>query len=477
MPQQELWQRIQSCLKSKTNDRLYSTWLAPASLESIESTAVGRILRIGVPSTIYRDYIFSNFMPTLEEAIGTAVERPFQIEITVGNPLEGLVGTANPVSEPLSLAAFQPPPIGVSPSPVVSGFQNPRVSLDDHGYGRRDILNPDYTFSSFVVGPGNQFAHAACWSVADNPGKTYNPLFIYGPSGMGKTHLLNAVGNHIRGKFPTLRISYLSAERFLSDVVTSLRHGQMEKFRKRYREQCDVLLIDDIHIIAGKSSTQEEFFYTFNAFHEAGKQVVVSSDKLPRDIEGLEERIKTRLEWGLTADIQAPDLETRMAILRYKSEKSNLFLPDDVCAFIAQISKTSIRELEGNLTKLKVYAELREINITLELAHEIFSSAMQRQSKGITFETIQKAISDYYKIQIRDLKSETRVKSVARPRQVAMYFSRKLLAAGFADIGKQFGGRDHTTVMHGVSSVTELIEKNNEFKSELDRLEGIIHNS
>ena len=271
-------------------------------------------------------------MPDLERAVSTQIKGPFSIELVLSRKGRLENDDLSPSEEPPPTIQMASPSAGESGSP------------------RRDILNPEYTFGTFVVGQGNQFAHAACHSVSEKPGKDVNPLFLCGPSGTGKTHLLNAVGNSIREKRPHMRICYISGERFLNDVVTSIRHHQMDKFRQRYREKYDFLIIDDIHVIARTNSTQEEIFYTFNSFHEAGKQVVVASDKLPREMDGLEDRIRTRLEWGFTVDIQPPDVETRMAILRYKAERSGIIVPDDVVSLISQISRKSVRELEGHLS-------------------------------------------------------------------------------------------------------------------------------
>ena len=261
------------------------------------------------------------------------------------------------------------------------------------------MLNTDYTFSTFVVGRNNEFAHAASFSIAENPGKeNYNPLFICGPTGMGKTHLLNAVGNHIRVNFPHLRILYVSAERFLNECISSIRRNEMDKFRLRYRDKCDVLLMDDIQILGRGEAVQEEFFHTLNDFFEKDQQVIVASDRMPKDIKGLEDRIRTRLEWGLIADIQMPDIETRVAILKYKSERRNIMLPNEVVSYVARISKRSIRELEGNLNKVKMFSELQGLPIGLDLAKRVLST--HDDIATITIDDIQKLVSDHYKVRV-----------------------------------------------------------------------------
>lgn len=448
----ELWDRIRSHLKRSTNERQFQTWLEPTSLETIEDTAAGKVLKIGVPGPMYKEYISTNYMSDLNKALSSELHVPFQIEFVVRASTE-------PELEPLLI------------SPQTMKSETTETTP------RRDVLNPDYSFSTFVVGAGNQFAHAACHSVSEKPGKNVNPLFVCGPSGTGKTHLLNAVGNAVREKFPHIRICYVSGERFLNDVVSHIRHQQMDKFRKRYRENYDFLIVDDIHVISRADATQEEFFHTFNSFHDAGKQVVVASDKLPREMDGLEDRIRTRLEWGLTVDIQPPDVETRMAILRYKAERSGFFIPDEVISLIAQISKRSVRELEGNLATLRMYSELRSVPITMELAREVFAAILSQQNTGLNIDELQRIVAEHYKVTIRDLKSETRVKTIVRPRQVAMYLARKILDFGYVEIGRAFGNRDHTTVLHAESRIRDLLEDDLEFKSEVQRLENLINNS
>ena len=456
MEQSKLWEKVRSVLKERTNERLYNTWLEAASLEAVEETAIGKVLKVGVPGPFYKDWISANFMPDLERAVSTQVDGPFQIVLVLSHKAR-----VDDADEDVPTPSFE---IG-SASPVEGGAP------------RRDFLNPEYTFGTFVVGQGNQFAHAACHSVSEKPGNDVNPLFLCGPSGTGKTHLLNAVGNAIREKRPSMRICYISGERFLNDVVTSIRHHQMDKFRQRYREKYDFLIIDDIHVIAKTNATQEEFFYTFNSFHEAGKQVVVASDKLPREMDGLEDRIRTRLEWGLTVDIQPPDIETRMAILRYKAERSGIIIPDDVVSLISQISRKSVRELEGHLATLRMYSELRSVPITLALAREVFSSIVNQEKAGLTIDELQRQVATHYNLTARDLKAETRVKTVVRPRQVAMYLARKILDMGYVDIGRAFGNRDHTTVLHAESRIKDLIANDLDFKSDVVRLENHINNS
>jgi chromosomal replication initiator protein len=335
-------------------------------------------------------------------------------------------------------------------------------------------MNSHLTFSTFVVGKNSEFAHAASFNVAENPGvQDYNPLFIYGPSGMGKTHLLNAAGNHIREKFPHLRITYISAERFLNECISAMRRNEMDKFRQKYRESSDVLVVDDVQYIGRGQAVQEEFFHMINSFIEKKKQIILASDRQPKDI-GLEDRSRTRLERGLNVDIQMPDLETRIAILRYKSEKSSVRIPEDAIQYIARISKKSIRELEGNLKKIKMFSELQGLSINLELSKKVL--AHHENTVTITIEEIQKVVSEHFKIRVLDLKSSSRAKPIVVPRQIAMYLIKKFLDKSLVDIGAAFGGRDHTTVINSLEKVESTQAKNPEFKNDIDDLITKIHN-
>lgn len=340
---------------------------------------------------------------------------------------------------------------------------------------KTEFLNANYTFGSFVVGKNNEFAHAASYNVAEQPGGKYNPLFICGPSGMGKTHLLNAVGNEIHRKFPDLRIRYLSAERFVNECVSGIRHKEMEKFRAKYREKCDVLLMDDIQILGQTEAVQEEFFYTLNSLFEKNCQVVVASDRMPKDINGLLDRIRTRLEWGIIADIQMPDVETRVVILKYKAEHLGIHMPEEVINYIAKISKKSIRELEGNLNKVKMYNELQGLPVTLERATEILKTHASDVG-SLAMEDIQKIVTTHYNVSMVNLKSATRAKPIVTARQVSMWLCRKYLGKSLQDVGRIHGGKDHTTVMNAIKQINNQLSSNSEIKRDIDELETRIHN-
>ncbi|HWP35427.1 MAG TPA: chromosomal replication initiator protein DnaA, partial [Thermodesulfobacteriota bacterium] len=320
-------------------------------------------------------------------------------------------------------------------------------------------LNPAYTFDTFVVGAGNQFAHAACLAVGQGAARTYNPLFLYGGVGLGKTHLITAIGHAVLARQPAARVLYLSAERFTNDLITALRLERMPEFHNRYRNACDVLLVDDIQFIAGKERTQEEFFHTFNALHAAGKQIVLTSDRFPKEIAGLEERLRTRFEWGLIADIQPPDVETKVAILKKKAEASGLALPDDVALLLASSTSSNVRELEGLLTRLCAHVELTGRALTLELAREVLRELQPKPTRELTVEDVQRAVASFYNLRVADLKSQRRLKVVTLPRQIAMYLARTCTKASFPEIGARFGGKDHSTVIHAVRQIEARLKQ------------------
>lgn len=460
----DFWKVVKTNLKSKNSEnKLLQTWFEPTELISFEDSNHGRRFQLGVPTELHKYWISENLFDRLCSEISSVYALPFQVELIVtGQQARPEPESPAALEEAMNLRTSEP----ARTQPMHGQTSEP---------ARRDILSPDYTFNTFVVGRYNEFAHAACFNIAQNPGtEGYNPLFICGPTGMGKTHLLNAVGNHIRQKHPHLRICYLSAERFLNECISSIRRGEMEKFRLRYRERCDVLLMDDIYFLGRGEAVQEEFFHTLNDFFEKGRQVVVASDRMPKDIKGLEDRIRTRLEWGLIADIQMPDMETRVAILRYKSERRNLRIPEDAVSYIARISKRSIRELEGNLNKVKMYSELQGFEINLELAKRVLST--HDDSTSMTVEDIQRLVADHYRVRIVDLKSTNRSKPLVTARQVAMYLIKKNLDKSLVDIGRHFGGKDHTTVINSLKRVESQQAKDSDLKKDLDELQGRIHN-
>ncbi|MBI4366046.1 MAG: chromosomal replication initiator protein DnaA, partial [Deltaproteobacteria bacterium] len=337
-------------------------------------------------------------------------------------------------------------------------------------------LNPRYNFARFVVGANSQFAHAACKSVADLPGGHYNPLFIYGGVGLGKTHLLNAVGLALQERHPDLRILYIGSERFVNELINSIRYDKMGDFRRKYRESCDVLLIDDIQFIAGKERTQEEFFHTFNTLYDSQRQIIVTSDKFPKDMNGLEERLRSRFEWGLIADIQPPDLETRVAILRKKADADRIVLPDEVANYLAQQIRSNVRELEGSLIRLSAYASLNGRPITIDLAREILKNMVRDGDQRCSIEAVQKLVADYYQIKVPELKSARRMRHLAFPRQIAMYLCKKHIKSSFPEIGQKFGGKDHTTVIHACRKIDLALKSNPRLRDDIEFLEKSLAN-
>lgn len=472
MIQSDFWNNIKSSVKMKNSKNMpLQMWFNPTSLIDVREDPVeGRRFRLGVPTELHKYWISENLLELISAEIAAKVDGRFQLELIVtGKSDEDSIDTPAPAEMPVT-EENKVSHEGPQGTPLNNlSLQNNTVNKN------RDALNAEYTFSTFVVGRNNEFAHAASYSIAKNPGAdNYNPLFICGPTGMGKTHLLNAVGNYIRDNFPQLKISYLSAEKFLNECISSIRRNEMDKFRKKYRHNSNVLLIDDVQILGRGQAVQEEFFYTLNEFFENGQQVVVASDRMPKDIIGLEDRIRTRLEWGLIADIQMPDIETRVAILKYKAERRGIRLPNDVVSYIARISKRSIRELEGNLNKVKMFSELQGLSINLELAKKVLST--HDETVTITIDEIKKICAEHFKVKVSDLNSKSRTKSIVIARQAAMFFIKKHLDKSYVDIGRNFGGRDHTTVMNALRRIEDQQHKNLDLKRDIEEIEAKIHN-
>lgn len=339
---------------------------------------------------------------------------------------------------------------------------------------QRSVLLPKYTFANFVVGASNQFAHAACKAVAGQPGLHYNPLFIYGGVGLGKTHLVNAIGHEVLDRNPEARVVYLSSDSFMNELISAIRREGMDEFKSRFR-RVDVLILDDVQFLAGRERTQEEFFHTFNSLYESRRQIVLTSDKFPKEIPDLEERLRNRFEWGLIADIQPPDMETRVAILEKKAEIERTPLPHDVALFLASNIDSNVRELEGSLTRLSAFASLNKCPITVDFARKVLQSVLrEREDRAITIDSIQRAVCDYFNIRQNELRSKKRTRTVALPRQVAMYLCRRYTKASFPTIGDRFGGRDHSTVIHAARVVEARIEKDAEFRATVERLQRLV---
>jgi chromosomal replication initiator protein len=437
---QEIWNQALARAAQTISRQSLETWLQPAQLLSLE----GGLAQVGVPNRFFKEWIEEHYAKDLREALQAVLSRPVKIAICVSE----LSSPAPPVeTEERRRSPRSAPRAGTIPT----------------------HLNPKYTFESFVVGACNQFAQAASLRVAEEPSRSYNPLFIYGGFGLGKTHLLHAIGNRALERNSSLRVCYISSEKFMNELINSIRYDSAVEFRNRYRS-VDLLLVDDIQFIAGKERTQEEFFHTFNALHEAHKQIVISGDSLPKEIPTLEERLRSRFEWGLIADIQPPDLETKTAILRKKAEAEGIVLPDDVSLFIANRVKSSIRELEGCLVRIVAFSSLTGRQIDLEMAQEILKELEDSEEKTVTVSQVQQIVAEYYSLKVSDLKSKNRNKSVVIPRQVAMYLARTLTSSSLPEIGKMFGGKDHTTVIHACNKVKNKMDQEKAFRKEVETI-------
>ena len=423
-----LWDQILERLERKLNRHSFATWFRPTSYLYFEDSR----LVVRVPNLQFKDWLTKNYSGVVAEAL-----RELDCaDVTVVFEAE---------AEQHSTTA-----------PAVEASRAEREGPEP------PFLNPKYTFDSFVVGASNQFAHAAARAVAEIPSKSYNPLFVYGGVGLGKTHLMHAIGHYIHARNRPLNLVYISSDRFINEMINAIRFDRLPAFRQKYRT-VDVLLVDDIQFIAGKDRTQVEFFHIFNSLHDAQKQIVISSDCPPRQIPTLEERLHSRFEWGLIADIQPPDIETKVAILRKKAAAERVDLPENVALFIASKVRTNIRELEGSLIRLIAYASLTGRDVDLNLAQEVLRDLLHTEDKPITIEMIQKFVADHYNIKLTELKAKNNSKAIAFPRQIAMYLSKTLTQASLPQIGKGFGGKHHSTVIHSVRKIEGERKKNPEF--------------
>ena len=433
-----IWEQVLARIETKVNRHSFYTWFKPTSFISDSGVAI----TVRVPNTLFKDWLTKHYSGVLLEALGE-VKRPESKVLFVAE------GMAEPVAEPEEKPVT---PVATADSPVVAAATAPGG------------LNPRYTFDTFIVGSSNQFAHAACRAVAEAPSRSYNPLFIYGGVGLGKTHLMHAVGQYVLQHDNSLKLTYISSERFMNEMINAVRFDRILDFRERYRS-VDVLLVDDIQFVAGKEGTQTEFFHTFNALYDAQKQIVLSSDRPPHEIPQLEERLRSRFEWGLIADIQSPDLETKVAILKKKAESEAIPLPDNVAIYIAGLIKSNIRELEGSLIRLIAYASLTGRELSLDLAQDVLKNVLDQDDRAVTLDTIQKFVAEYYQLKPGDLKSRNNSKSVAMPRQIAMYLCKQLTHASLPEIGRSFGGKHHSTVIHSIKKVDELRKRDADFNS------------
>jgi chromosomal replication initiator protein len=455
-----IWDLVLSHIEDQVGRHSFSTWFKPTSLLSDN----GQSLSIRVPNTLFVEWLPKHYSVVLAEALRDA-GRPDAAIVFVPDAAAGTFkGAPRPGLPESPRGAQGQPPLEVVSAPRVEVALPP---VEENA--RVGSLIPRYTFDSFIVGPSNQFANAACRAVAETPSRSYNPLFIHGGVGLGKTHLMHAIGHYVVQHHPSLVLTYISSERFMNEMINAVRFDRILDFRSRYRS-VDVLLVDDIQFVSGKEGTQNEFFHTFNALHDAQKQIVISSDRPPHEIPALEERLRSRFEWGLIADIQSPDLETKVAILKKKAEGEAVPLPDHVAMYMASRIKSNIRELEGSLIRLIAYASLTGKQLTIELAHDVLRNVLDHEERAVTIEQIQKFVAEYYQLKLTELKSRNNSKSVAMPRQVAMYLCKSLTHASLPEIGRSFGGKHHSTVIHSIKKVEEMRKKTAEFDNQIKNL-------
>jgi chromosomal replication initiator protein len=421
----DMWQQVLGLVEKRTSSQVFEVWFKPTSLEKFDPER--HFIQVRVPNQHYEYWLKENYADLLKECLEEIALKDCQL-------------------------TFVPP---------------------GNGGGDGPGLHPKYTFDSFVVGFCNQFAHAACRAVAEQPSKAYNPLFLYGGVGLGKTHLMHAIGHDIAQRRKGVRLLYISSERFVNDLIHAIRYDLTLQFRETYRN-IDVLLMDDVQFLASKERTQEEFFHTFNALYDAQKQIVVSSDAPPKEIPTLEERLHSRFEWGLIADIQPPDLETKLAILHKKAELEKTSLPDDVSLFIASNVKSNVRELEGSLIRLLAFSSLTGQQINLALAERVLKHLVDKNSRLLTTEHVQKTVADFFGLKASELRARNNSRRIAEPRQIAMYLCRELIGCSLTDIGRDFGGKHHTTVLHSIRKVQEARPTDTKINSALNRLTDLL---
>ncbi|SJZ79711.1 chromosomal replication initiator protein DnaA [Selenihalanaerobacter shriftii] len=436
-----IWQKALEIFESELSKPSFETWLKSTKLLSIEDNYI----LIEVPNDFSKDWLETRYANLIKDTINDLINRNLDVEFVIPEDEEK----------------------------EITNKKDSKEKTTEKKKNKKDpasFLNPKYTFDTFVIGSSNRFAHAASLAVAEAPAKAYNPLFIYGDVGLGKTHLMHAIGHYILKHDPNLKVVYATSEKFTNELINSIRDDKTVDFRNKYRN-IDILLVDDIQFLAGKERTQEEFFHTFNALHEANKQIIISSDRPPKEIPTLEERLRSRFEWGLITDIQEPDLETRIAILRKKATLEDLEVPNEVIVYIANQIPSNIRELEGALIRVVAYSSLTNNKITVDLAKEALKDIIPTsEPKEITIELIQEVVTNYYNLEMKDMKSKKRTRAIAFPRQVAMYIARELTDSSLPKIGDEFGGRDHTTVIHGYDKISNKLKEEPRFRNTLETL-------
>ena len=447
----EIWKKTLKVIQSKVASQAFDNWFRPI----LFAERSGDVLTLKVPNKFFKEWLSDNYTALIREATFTACGIEFDIAFDVSEDAARSINNQGTIPLP-------------STSPSSSG------STSRHLQPFENRLNPKYIFENFVVGSSNQLPHAASRAVAEMMGTRYNPLFIYGGTGLGKTHLIHAIGNAIKMRQPSVRICYISSEQFMNEFVMALQTQKIDLFRRRFRTQCDVLLMDDIQFIAGKDRTQDEFFHTFNALHEQNKQIVLTSDQYPQEMSGLEERLRSRFQWGLLADIQPPELETRLAILRKKAQEEGIALPDDVGMYLASSIKSNVRELEGTLISLAAHASLEERPIDLEFASKTLRKVIALHQTPVSVEAVQDAVCKHFNVSLSDLKGAKRHRSISFPRQIAMYLCRSRLNTSYPELGTKFGGKDHTTALAACRKIGRLVDEDNDVRNRIEALERIL---
>jgi chromosomal replication initiator protein len=466
-----VWGNALERLRGRISPQNFDMWLSP--IECIEAGSTKLVLR--APNSYVRLWFESNFLPSVLGEIQTISGTSFAVEFAPDLPAIELTTESRVLAESSSVTIARPNMD--RPRQVETVDQRPPMrpsTITPSGEHREFTLNPRYTFEAFVAGPSNQLAFAASQASASSYPPKYNPVFLCGSAGLGKTHLLHAIGHQQLCNRPDVRILYLSSERFMNEYVQAIRLGQMHEFRKRYREGIDVLLVDDVQFLAGKDGTQEEFFHTFNALHDAHRQIVLTADRKPHEIPDIADRLKTRFAWGLLADIEPPELEVRLAILRQKAATENVELPDDVGLYIATSIRSNVRELEGALIRLAAYASLAKRTIDLDFAQQTLGAAIARPPEFITVDAVIRAVANYFSLKPADIKSPRRHKSLAAPRAIAMYLARQHTKDSYPDLGRAFGGKHHTTVISAVEKVATRLRDDASLRSEIHAIESAI---
>jgi chromosomal replication initiator protein len=473
----KIWNSTLGTMQVQTSRHEFNTWLRRATLQSVENG----VATIGAPSAFFKEGLENRYAGPLRDLISNLVGFPVQVRVVIAAPhlarTETVLSSHDYGKDGDNMNNYDNPPTRHNGASHGTNYQNgangasyERLGIQQLEFSstvRSGMLNARYTFDRFIVGSSNRLANAACMAVAENPAAAYNPLFLYGGVGLGKTHLLHAIGNYALDRDPEINVLYVSSEKFTNDLINSIRRQQTEEFRIRYRN-IDILLIDDIQFIAGKESTQEEFFHTFNTLHSAGKQLVISSDRPPKAILTLEERLRSRFEWGLIVDVQTPDLETRTAILRAKAEQMTTHIPPEVIDFLAHRIQSNIRELEGCLNRVAAYAQMYGTHVSVEVATAALTELLDTsRRKRITSEAILREVADFYGVDMRAMQGRGRSRNIVVPRQVAMYLLREETDASLMDIGQLLGGRDHTTVIYGCEKIGEEINADSRLRQEV----------